>query len=35
MTVPPKEPEQNNNSHGQEPWKMTWIEKKDQYRNEE
>jgi hypothetical protein len=35
MTVPPKEPQQNNNSHRQEPQKMTWIRKQDQYRNEE
>jgi hypothetical protein len=35
MTVPPKETEQNNNSHSQEPQKMTWIRKKDQYSNEE
>jgi hypothetical protein len=27
MTVPPKEPQQNNNSHRQEPQKMTWIRK--------
>jgi hypothetical protein len=32
MTVPPKEPKQ---SHKQEPQKMTWIRKKDQYSNEE
>jgi hypothetical protein len=35
MIVPPKEPQQNNNSHRQEPQKMTWIRKQDQYRNEE
>jgi hypothetical protein len=35
MAVPPKEPQQNNNSHRQEPQKMTWIRKKDQYNNEE
>jgi hypothetical protein len=35
MTVPPKESQQNNNSHRQEPQKMTWIRKKDQYKNEE
>jgi hypothetical protein len=35
MTVPPKEPQQNNNSHRQEPQKMTWIRKQDQYSNEE
>jgi hypothetical protein len=32
MTVPPKEPQQ---SHKQEPRKMTWIRKQDQYSNEE
>jgi hypothetical protein len=32
MTVPPKEPQQ---SHKQEPQKMTWIRKQDQYSNEE
>jgi hypothetical protein len=32
MTVPPKEPQQ---SHQQEPQKMTWIRKQDQYSNEE
>ena len=35
MTVPPKEPQYNNNSHRQEPQKMTWIRKQDQYNNEE
>jgi hypothetical protein len=35
MTVPPKEPQHNNNSHKQEPQKMTWIRKQDQYSNEE
>ena len=35
MTVPPKEPQQNNNSHRQEPQKRTWIRKQDQYNNEE
>jgi hypothetical protein len=35
MTVLPKEPQQNNNSHRHKPQKMTWIRKKDQYRNEE
>jgi hypothetical protein len=29
MTVHPKEPQQNKNSHRQEPQKMTWIRKKD------
>jgi hypothetical protein len=29
MTVPPKEPQQNNNSHRQEPQKTTWIRKQD------
>ena len=32
MTVHPKEPQQ---SHKQEPQKMTWIRKQDQYSNEE
>jgi hypothetical protein len=32
MTVPPKEPQQ---SHKQEPRKMTWIRKQYQYSNEE
>jgi len=35
MIVPPKEPQQNSNNHKQEPQKMTWIRKQDQYRNEE
>jgi peptide methionine sulfoxide reductase MsrB len=35
MTVLRKEPQQNNNSHRQEPQKMTWIRKQDQYSNEE
>jgi hypothetical protein len=35
MTVPPKEPQQNNNSHRKEPQKTTWIRKQDQYNNEE
>jgi hypothetical protein len=35
MIVPPREPQQNNNSHSQEPQKRTWIRKHDQYRNEE
>jgi hypothetical protein len=35
MAVPPKEPQQNNNIHRQEPQKMTWIRKQDQYSNEE
>jgi hypothetical protein len=35
MTVPPKEPQQNNNSHRHEPHKMTWIRKQDQYNSEE
>jgi hypothetical protein len=32
MTIPPKEPQ---HSHKQEPQKMTWIRKQDQYSNEE
>jgi hypothetical protein len=35
MTIPPKEPQHNNNSHRQEPQKTTWIRKQDQYSNEE
>jgi transposase InsO family protein len=35
MTVPPKEPQQNNNIHRQEPQKTTWIRKQYQYNNEE
>jgi hypothetical protein len=35
MTVPPKEPQENNNSHRKEPQKTTWIRNKDQYNNEE
>ena len=35
MTVPPREPQQNKNSHKQEPQKSTWIRKKNHYHNEE
>jgi hypothetical protein len=35
MTVPPREPQQNNNSHRHEPQKRTWIRNQNQYRNEE
>jgi hypothetical protein len=35
ITVPPKEPQQNNNSHRQESQKTTWIIKKHKYKNEE
>jgi hypothetical protein len=35
MTVPYKEPQQNNNSHRQEPQKMTWIRKQHHYNNDE
>ena len=35
MTVPPREPQHNNNSHIQEAQKRTWIRKQDQYSNEE
>jgi hypothetical protein len=35
MSFTPKEPQQNNNSHREEPQKMTWIRKQDRYRNEE
>jgi len=35
MTVPPREPQQNNNSHKKDAQKRTWIRKKNQYSNEE
>jgi hypothetical protein len=35
MTIPPREPQQNNNSHRQEPQRRTWIRKQNQYSNEE
>jgi hypothetical protein len=35
MTIPLREPQQNNNSHRQEPQKTTWIRKQNQYNNEE
>jgi hypothetical protein len=35
MTIPPREPQQNNNNHRQEPQKRTWIRKQNQYNNEE
>jgi hypothetical protein len=35
MTVLPKIPQQNNNSHRQEHQKTTWIRKQDQYSNEQ
>jgi hypothetical protein len=35
MTVPPREPQQNNNSHIREPQKRTWIRNHNQYSNEE
>jgi hypothetical protein len=35
MTVPPREPQQNNNSHRQEPQKRKLIRKQNQYSNEE
>ena len=35
MTIPPREPQQNNNNHKQEPHKRTWIRKQNQYNNEE
>jgi hypothetical protein len=35
MTVPPRKPQQNKNSHRKEPQKRTWIRKKNQYSNEE
>jgi hypothetical protein len=35
MTVHPRETQQNNNTHRQEPHKKTWIRKKNQYINDE
>jgi hypothetical protein len=35
MIVPPREPQQNNNSRRQEPQKRTWIRKQNQYSNKE
>jgi hypothetical protein len=35
MTVPPRESQENNNSHRKEPQKRTWIRKHNQYSNEE
>jgi hypothetical protein len=35
MTVPPKEPQKNNNCHRKKPQKTTWIRNQDQYNNEE
>jgi hypothetical protein len=35
MTVSLREPQQNNNSHRQEPQKRTWMRKNDQYSNEQ
>jgi hypothetical protein len=35
MIFPPREPQQNSNSHKKEPQKRTWIIKQDQYSNEE
>jgi hypothetical protein len=35
MTVPPREPQQNNKSHRKEPQKKTWIRKQNQYSSEE
>jgi hypothetical protein len=35
MTVPPRESQQNNKSHRQEPQKRTWITKQNQYSSEE
>jgi hypothetical protein len=35
MTIPPREPQQNNNNHRHEPHKRTWIKKQNQYINEE
>jgi hypothetical protein len=33
MTIPPREPQHNNNNHRQEPQKRTWIRKHNQYNN--
>jgi hypothetical protein len=35
MTVPPRESQQNNNSHRHEPQQRIWIRKQDQFNNEE
>ena len=35
MVVPPREPQQNYNSHRNKPQKRTWIRKQNQYSNEE
>jgi hypothetical protein len=35
MTVPPREPQWNNNIHRHEPQKRTWIINQDPYNNEE
>jgi hypothetical protein len=35
MTVPPREPQHNDNSHRHEPQKRIWIRTYDQYSNEE
>jgi hypothetical protein len=35
MKIPPRESQQNNNNHIHEPQKRTWIQKKNQYSNEE
>jgi hypothetical protein len=35
MTVPHREPQQNNNSHRHKPHKKTWIRKNNQYSNKE
>jgi hypothetical protein len=35
MTVPPRELQQNNNSHRKEPQKRTWIRKQNHYSIEE
>jgi hypothetical protein len=34
MIVPPREPQQNNNSHRHEPQKRAWIRNHNQYNNE-
>ena len=35
MIVPPRESQQNNNSHKQEPQQRIWIIKQNQFNNEE
>jgi hypothetical protein len=35
MTIPPRESQQNDNSHRQEPRQRIWIRKQNHYNNEE